>query len=64
MAFIAYSEKPSGEAQKKLVEATVLSGDAKPTEGIMQGSLIIEVDTGKVYMFNGSSWVEEFSLQS
>ena len=55
---------PSGEAQAKLVEATVLSSDAKPTEGILQGSLIIEVDTGKVFLFSGTAWVEQFCLQA
>lgn len=36
------------------------SGDSKPTTGIVNGSTCIEVDTGKVYLFNEatSAWVE------
>ena len=42
------------------IEAVCLSTDAKPTEGIQNGSTVIEMDTGKIYMFNeaGSTWVE------
>ena len=49
------------------VEIACLSTDTKPTDGIVTGSMCIEVDTGKVYLFNeanGGSWVEQFSLQS
>jgi len=37
-----------------------LSTDSKPTENIPNGSTFIEINTGKVYMFNGASstWVE------
>ena len=43
-----------------LIEAACLSGDTKPTEGIANGSTCIEMDTGKIFMFNeaGSVWVE------
>ena len=43
-----------------LIEAACLSADAKPTTGIANGSICIEMDTGKIYMFNeaGSAWVE------
>ena len=45
---------------KTLVESTCLSTDTKPTDGIANGSICIEMDTGKIYMFNesGSAWVE------
>ena len=37
-----------------------LSTDSKPTTDILNGSTFIEMDTGKVFMFNGASstWVE------
>ena len=41
-----------------------LSTDTKPTSGIYQGSTFIEIDTGDVYMFDGTQWVKQFSLQS
>lgn len=43
-----------------LVEAVCLSSDSKPTDGIANGSICIEMDTGKIYMFDesGSAWVE------
>lgn len=36
------------------------SGDSKPTTGIVNGSTCIEVDTGKLFLFNevAGSWVE------
>ena len=45
---------------KVLIEAACLSTDDKPTTGIANGSTCIEIDTGKIYMFNeaGSAWVE------
>lgn len=41
------------------------SDDTKPTEGITQGSILVEVDTGNVSFFNEESeeWVEQFSFQ-
>ena len=43
-----------------LIEAACLSTDTKPTTGIANGSTCIEMDTGKIFMFNeaGSAWVE------
>lgn len=45
---------------KILVESVCLSTDTKPTTGIANGSLVLEMDTGKIYVFNetGSTWVE------
>lgn len=47
------------------VEIHCLSSDTKPTANIANGSICVEVDTGKVYFFNeaGSAWVEQFSFQ-
>ena len=46
--------------EKVLVDSACLSTDAKPTDGIANGSMCIEMDTGKIYAFNeaGSAWVE------
>lgn len=45
---------------KILIEAACLSADTKPTTGIANGSLCLEMDTGKIYAFNetASAWVE------
>ena len=45
---------------KELIEAASLSTDSKPTDGIANGSICIEMNTGKIFMFNeaGSAWVE------
>lgn len=47
-------------SDKILVESVCLSTDSKPTTGIANGSLVLEMDTGKIYAFNeaGSTWVE------
>lgn len=46
--------------EKKYIEAAGLSTDSKPTSGIVTGSVFLEVDTGKVYLFDevGSQWQE------
>ena len=43
------------------VELACASGDDKPTTGIATGSVLLEVDTGKLYAFNEatSAWVEQ-----
>ena len=45
---------------KRYIEAAGLSTDSKPTTGIVTGSVFLEVDTGKVYLFDeaGSQWTE------
>lgn len=45
---------------KVLIEAACLHADTKPTTGIANGSLCLEMDTGKIYAFNetASTWVE------
>lgn len=47
-------------ANKRYIEAFGLSTDSKPTTGIITGSVFVEVDTGKAYLFNetASAWVE------
>lgn len=44
------------------VEGACLSTDEKPTSFAV-GSILVEVDTGDVYMFDGTSWVNQLSLQ-
>lgn len=46
------------------IEAACLHDDPKPTADIATGSICIEVDTGKVFLFGADSWIEQFSLQS
>lgn len=45
---------------KQLVDIACLSTDTKPTTGIMNGSMLIEVNTGKLYVFDesASAWTE------
>ena len=45
---------------KRYIEAAGLSTDSKPTSGIVTGSVFIEVNTGKVYLFDeaSGSWQE------
>lgn len=46
--------------EKSYIEGACLAADTKPTDGIANGSIIIEIDTGKIFMFNetGSAWAE------
>ena len=47
-------------ANKRYIEVFGLSTDSKPTTGVITGSVFVEVDTGKAYLFNeaSSTWVE------
>ena len=49
-----------GNETKSIANLFGTSNDAKPTEGYANGSVFLEVDTGKIYLFNEStsSWVE------
>lgn len=46
---------------KKQVEIFGTSSESKPTSGIAFGSVFIEVDSGKAFLFNEytSAWVEQ-----
>lgn len=57
---VSYNEAIAITNEKNLVQAVCLSTDAKPTSGIANGSMMLEMDTGKIYAFNeaGSAWVE------
>lgn len=45
---------------KELTEASCLSTDTKPTENVANGSLVLEMDTNKIYAYDaeGEAWVE------
>ena len=46
--------------EKVLIQATCMAGEAKETNGIANGSLCLEMDSGKFYGFDEdtSAWVE------
>lgn len=45
-----------------------LSTDTKPTDGVPNGSIFVEIDTGDVYFYdadpNGAGWTKQFSFQA
>lgn len=45
---------------QQYIQYAGLSTDTKPTEGLVTGSTFVEVDTGKVYLFDEvtSTWRE------
>ena len=52
---------------KQYIEASGLSTDEKPEDGIATGSLFMEVDTKKIYAFDedgadDEKWVEQCAL--
>lgn len=50
----------TGNQQDQVKKYACLSTDSKPTTGIRNGSSVIEMDTGKTYLFDedGGEWVE------
>ena len=53
-----FNYNPNGS--KNRVEGECLSTDTKPTTGVANGSILIEMDTGKIFMFDAtnSTWRE------
>ncbi len=47
--------KRHGYGDKHYIEAAGLSTDTKPTGTIVTGSLFMEADTGKVYVYDETS---------
>ena len=49
-----------GGVKVQEISGYCLAADTKPTDGIANGSVLTEMDTGKIYMFDeaGSQWVE------
>lgn len=50
----------NGKTRGYALEYRGLSTDSKPTEGVINGAAFIEIDTGKVYLFDatGAEWYE------
>lgn len=48
---------------KLLAELAGKSTDTKPTENLALGCSFLEVDTGDIYLFDGETWIKQFSLQ-
>ena len=55
-----YRENGIADGKDVELEYRGLSTDNKPTENVVNGSVFIEINTGKVYMFDGeqSEWKE------
>ena len=51
--------------ERWFIEGYCDSEETKPTQGIAEGSILTETDTGKVKMFNvpANDWIEQFSLK-
>lgn len=49
-----------GGVKVQEISGFCLSSDTKPTAGIANGSILTEMNTGKIYMYNeaGKAWVE------
>ena len=56
------SRTPDFDHAKQYIEGGCLQTDDKPLDCAV-GSIMVEVDTGKVFFFNGTTWVEQFSFQ-
>lgn len=57
---ITMYRKEGATHDKQEVEYRGLSTDEKPTENIENGTIFIEIDTGKIYMFDleNEEWQE------
>ena len=57
---VLYDEIEGVLVRKTMANFFGASTDSKPTTGIVNGSAFLEVDTGKIFLFNEStsSWVE------
>lgn len=56
------SRTPDFDHAKQYIEGGCMSTDEKPLDCAV-GSIMVEVDTGDVYFFNGTAWVKQFSFQ-
>lgn len=52
--------RTTGDGELSICELRGLSTDEKPTTGIDNGSTFIEIDTGKIYMYDleNEQWME------
>lgn len=57
---ITMYRKEGAVKDKQEIELRGLSTDEKPTENIENGTIFIEIDTGKIYMFDleNEEWQE------
>lgn len=57
---VTYAKKEYVSAGRYLCDIRCMSTDEKPTEGIANGSDLIEMDTSKVFFFDedGKTWEE------
>ena len=57
---LTYTKEDTFTTSTKYVDGVCLSTDTKPTAGIANCSVLIEMNTGKIYMFNEESgeWEE------
>lgn len=55
-----FSARKYANKEQSAEDYVCLSTDSKPTEGIVNGSMCLEMDTSKFYVFNeaGKAWVE------
>lgn len=68
VAFIQDRNAAVDFSGRQYVEVACKSTDTKPVGNFMTGSMLTEVNTGKVYLYDsdgaaGYEWVEQFSLQ-
>lgn len=57
---IRYLKDTEYDGDKDYVEIACLSTDTKPSEGIITGSMALEVNTGKIYAYDevSGNWTE------
>lgn len=57
---LSYSKAQDRGGTKRYVEGSCLSTDTKPTTDISNGSMLLEMDTGKIFVFDeeNSEWKE------
>ena len=60
MITITRKESDINNGNKSILEIRGLARDTKPTENINNGSTFIEIDTGKIYLYDAENqqWKE------
>lgn len=56
MTIISSNSVAGGDKLGNVIEARGASTDSKPTNCV-EGSVFYEIDTGSIYIFDGTSWV-------
>lgn len=52
---VTYKQIQRMTSGKDQIEATCLSSDTKPTQDVANGSILMEMDTSTLYMFDEAS---------